>query len=670
MVSELTLTLKTSPDVEEGVVRLDPSDMRLLNVIAGDYVALTGLRTAYARVLPSFMEDRNQRLASINDFFLRNTGLQSGHKVQINAERKRPRVAESITLRVEDELDLLHVMARQKQLGTYWQERAVVAEDWLRVPSLDQYPLPAQVIKTSPDSLVHIGHGTRFIIETLHQDEKLTKLGGLRGIYRLCRKLVQSRLKSGLKDSASTILLTGPSGCGKARLVKRLGEEVEVPVVTLDVHHMLDKKLASNSHELDISLTDIARRGSVILLLDNLQALVPHDNAPSALVAASRVVVAQLCALLDEAAMQPTIMVFATVSGPIEPRFIEGNRFEVVLPVDAPNMLERYEVLYLATRGLPLADKVDLMSLAEMTSGAVARDLCQLAATASRIGHASKITENDFILALRHNTYPVAEDVRCDIPTSSWNDIGGLDDIKQLLRDTLSWSLTHRERFVEAGVKPPRSILLSGGIGTGKTSLVRALANIIPINFIEMACSTLASCDPLSSVRSIKDIFALARRKAPCLVFFDDIDFLFESMDAEGSRGVSPITAQMLNELDGLALMPGVVVVAATNRPDRLSEDILQPGRFDFAVTLPMPDYAARKKILHIHARKLPLAADIDYDRLANVTQGMSPAEIATLCNRVGLMALRQSLSSDHGSGVPPVANAALFEQVMRGRKG
>ncbi|MDD5587183.1 MAG: AAA family ATPase, partial [Alphaproteobacteria bacterium] len=253
----------------------------------------------------------------------------------------------------------------------------------------------------------------------------------------------------------------------------------------------------------------------------------------------------------------------------------------------------------------------------------------------------------------------------------SWHDVAGLDDTKRLMRETLEWSLRHDEKFAANGVRPPCSILLSGGQGTGKTSLVRALASVIPLNFVEISCPVLTTRDADASARTIHDCFALARRKAPCLVFLDDIDVLFESQGASEPVSVPrPVVARLLNELDGLALFPGVVVIASTNRPDRLTMDVLRPGRFDYAVALPMPDHAARKKILEIHARKLPLAADVDFDRLAAATQSMSPAELANLCNRVGLIALRQSLGGEQGGVIPPVVNAALFEQALRGRKG
>jgi transitional endoplasmic reticulum ATPase len=307
-----------------------------------------------------------------------------------------------------------------------------------------------------------------------------------------------------------------------------------------------------------------------------------------------------------------------------------------------------------------------------LTADATARDLCRLVKTASSLAQGARLTDKDFVSAFRHIEPSAAAEVRCDIPDVLWHDVAGLDDIKRLMRETLEWSLRHDEKFASNGVSPPRSILLSGGQGTGKTSLVRALASVIPLNFIEISCPVLTTHNADVAARMLHDCFALARRKAPCLVFLDDIDVLFEGhgSSSESESTPLPAVARLLSELDGLAMFSGVAVIASTNRPDRLTMDVLRPGRFDYAVSLPMPDHAARKKILEIHARKLPLAADVNFDRLADDTQGLSPAELANLCNRVGLMAIRQSLGDDRGGIIPPVVNAALFDQALRGRKG
>jgi transitional endoplasmic reticulum ATPase len=668
MTDDLALTVMLAAGADDGTVRIDPLDMRLLNVQAGDIVGMQGKRTTYARVRPALMEERNQRLAGLGALSVHNLGLAEGEKVVFSPQRARAEIADAITLTLDDDLDHLHVRARARELGSLWHGRPVVEGDGLALPGLDRNPLVAHVQTAKPQGLVQIGTGTVFTFVERAGAEGLPRLGGLRDLYRSCFNLASTRVKDAPAVGVKSVLLIGPAGCGKARLVERLAVALQKPLVALDAHVLIDRAIAGASIDPDFSLTDLAKRGGAIVRLDHLEAL--NESATEAgLTAAKRRVTALLVDLLDDVRLQRNIMLFGVASEPLTERLADGDRFGLVLPVEAPNRVARQEILMLATAGVPLAEDVDLARLAAMTPGTTARDLVRLVATASSLATGPKVSERHFVAAYPAIAPSAASEVRCDIPTTSWDDVAGLDDLKQLLGETLSWSLRYREKFVAAGVRPPRSILLSGGQGTGKTSLVRALANFTPLHFIEIACPLLAARSVLDSVRYIRDSFALARRKAPCVVFFDDIDVLFEIAGPAAAPHLHPIVAQLLAELDDINLIYGVVVIAATNRPDRLSTDVLRPGRFDFAVTLPMPDQAARRRIFEIHARKLPLAEDVDFDRLAAATQGLSPAEIANLCSRVGLIALRQSLNAADGARLPPVVNADLFEQGLRGRK-
>ncbi len=673
MISELTLTLHESSDTDDGTVRLDQSDMRLLGILSGDILALSGSRTTYACARPAFMEDRNQRLAKVSPLLRRNLGVQAAQKIQILPQLHKPALAERITLQVDDDIDNLHVLARQRQLPSAWHGRCVVEGDLLRVPTLDRQPLLVKVTATSPGGLIQIGSSTEFGFVTSANDETLPGIGALRETYRTCHALATTRLKTNIPTATHAVLLTGPAGCGKARLVTRLAQDLDVSLVTLDAHQLLDRQQAQGG-ALDISLTALARRGPTILLLDHLDALTFAVKQSPILAAAQHTVTAQLSGLLDELPGHANIIVFGIASAPLEARLRDHPSISLTLPVDAPGRPGRHEILLLETRNLPLAESVDLARLAAMTPGATARDLRHLVTTTSLLATNVKITENDFVTAYRPMQPSATERTTlvCDIPSASlWDDVAGLEDIKRMMRETLNWSTKHYDKFRDAGVRPPRSVLLSGGTGTGKTSLVRALAGITPMHLIELSCPVLAAGDPADTARHIRDGFAMARRKTPCVIFLDDIDVLFETDPpvADSSNRLPPAVAQLLTDMDSLAMTQGVVVIAATNRPDRLTSDILRPGRFDFAVTLPLPDGEARKKILQIHAHKLPLAADVDFDVLANATKNMAPAEIANLCNRAGLMALSRSLSDESGGVIPPMVNAALFEQILRGRK-
>lgn len=670
MLTDLPLTLIVGPETQDGYVRLDPIDMKMMGVQPGDMIAPDGQRRAILRVQPALMDDRNQRLARVSELTARNLGLEQGQTIRFAGEKIRLPQAELVTLQARDDLDRLHLWVRRREMATFWADRALCVGEEIRVPTLDRHHLTVRVVGTQPAGAVVLSPSTVFAVEGADERVKLPVLGGLRDIYRSCHALALARLNKTEDNTAAAILLSGSAGCGKAHLAKRLAADLDCTLRVFDVHQLLDQWLAQGGLDLGLSLTDMAKRGPTLVVLDHLEALEAAHTGDSRLDVAAHAVTSMICDMLEEVVTQPDIMICGISSGPLPPRFSKERLFDIVLSIDAPNRWGRYEILTLAARSRSVEPDVDFEALAALSGGLTARDLIRMVAEADLMSGKRKIAQADLIRAFRAYAPASPGAVICDIPDMPWDDVAGLEDVKPILRETLAWSLVYHETFSALGVKPPRSILLSGGRGTGKTSLVRALASSVPMNFIEIGCPYLVTRTQEEGSQVLRDVFALARRKAPCMVFFDDIDALFEGAnDPETAAFAHPVVAQLMAELDALPTLPGVVVIGATNRPDRLTNEILNPGRFDFALTLPMPDFAARKKILHIHARKLPLAADVDFERLASLTQGLSPAEIAALCNRVGVMAIRQSLAGLEGGAIPPIVTAEMFEQALRGRK-
>lgn len=661
MSSEISLSVREAKDLFGLSIRIDQTDMRLLKILPGDAVAVTGNKTCYATAMPSLMEDRNQGIVRISALVRRNAGAVEAGTLKISALENKPEIAESITLEITNDIDYLSVSAKTSLLATAWSGRVVIANNTMPVPTLDLNSLEARIVDTVPSGAVKISNFTSFIINRPANGFSAIGLAGLRDPYLTCCTIAEKRLHDDLASCARSVLLIGPAGCGKAQMVKRLAEDMKANLRIIDAHELLDRHASLGNTDLENLFSDITRLAPVILLFNNLEALNNHPEQHN--------VTSQICSLLDDLHTHKKVLLFGACSGEVVPRLVADKRFDLIMPIDAPDRFARQEMLVLATRDMPIDETVNLQQLAEFTKGYTAADLRRLATAANVCGRKPLICQNDFTDALRTIQPSALTEVYSDIPNVSWNDVGGLEDVKALLQETLSWSLQFKSQFTEANVQPPRSILISGSQGAGKTLITRAAAGTIPLHYIEIPCPSLATKDRKEANEIIHNSFALAKRKSPCIIFFDDIEALFrKTTSIEEPHTPNPVVFQLLSEIDSLPHMAGVFVIAATSRPDFLTNDMMRPGRFDYAIMIPQPDATARKKILQIHTNKLPLAADVDFDKLSDMMQGMSASDITTLCNRVGLLALRQSFNIEGGT-LPPVVNLALFEQVLRGKK-
>ncbi len=359
------------------------------------------------------------------------------------------------------------------------------------------------------------------------------------------------------------------------------------------------------------------------------------------------------------------VVVIAATNRPdsIDPALRRPGRFDREIEIGIPDNDGRYEILNIHTRGMPLDDKVDLEQISKITHGFVGADLEILAKEAAmrslrrilpeidldeekisaEILQKIKITKEDFREALKEVRPSALREVLVQVPNVTWDDIGGLDLLKEELREAIEWPLKHKEAFVHLDVSSPKGILLHGPPGTGKTLIAKAVAKMTESNFISIKGPELLSKWVGESEKGVREIFRKARQAAPCIIFFDELDSLVPKRGTSSDSHVTEnVVSQILTEIDGLEELHNVLIIGATNRLDIIDPALLRPGRFDKIIEVPKPDAKSREHIFRIHTKRKPLANDVDYAKLVELTDGFTGAEIAEVCNRAALIGLKR----------------------------
>jgi transitional endoplasmic reticulum ATPase len=405
-----------------------------------------------------------------------------------------------------------------------------------------------------------------------------------------------------------------------------------------------------------------------IIFIDEIDSIAPKREEVSGDV--EKRIVSQLLTLMDGIKSRGKLVVIGATNRPnaIDPALRRPGRFDREIEIGIPDEQGRLEVLQIHTRGMPLTEDVDLAAIARVTHGFVGADLEALSKEAAmrslrrilpeinleepripaEILNRIRVTKQDFEEALRDVQPSAMREVLVQRPNVRWEDIGGLERIKEELAEAIEWPLTHADLFTEADVKPPKGILLYGPPGTGKTMIAKAVATTSEANFISIKGPELISKWVGESEKGVREIFRKARQAAPCIVFFDELDAIAPRRG--GSEGDSHVTerviSQMLTEMDGLVDLKGVVVIGATNRPDIIDEALLRPGRFDRILEVPIPDKDSRKQILQIHTKRKPLGSDVNMQKLVEMTEGMTGADIAAIINAAAMSAIREHVTN------------------------
>ena len=428
-------------------------------------------------------------------------------------------------------------------------------------------------------------------------------------------------------------------------------------------------------------------RAPSIIFIDEIDAIAPKREDMGGEKQVERRVVAQLLALMDGLKSRGQLIVIGATNIPnsLDPALRRPGRFDREISIPTPDRNGRLEILKIHTRGMPLADDVDLKRIADLSHGFVGADLEALAKEAAmscvrdilpyvdfhtqeipyeRIARL-EVSMRHFMNALLETEPSATREVFVEIPDVTWNDIGGLDSVKQELIQAVTWPLKHSEIFGRYDIQPTRGILLYGKSGTGKTLLAKALAHESGVNFISVQSANVLSRYLGESERALKDIFRVAKQAAPSIIYFDEIEALFPERTGTGSMFASTearLTSQFLAEMHGIEELNGVTVLAATNRIDLIDKSLLSSGIFDMKLELPLPDKKSRAEIFSILLRKKPLADDVNVDGLSAMTENLSGGDISMICRRAAVNALKRDMNDF-------VIRLCDFEEALRGLK-
>jgi len=573
----------------------------------------------------------------------------------------------------------------------------VITKDQVRVNLFGTRTQTFTVAETTPAGPVLISPSTiiRVSMESpdgsvKHERGAITyeDIGGLHRVLRRIREMIELPLRYpevferlGI-DPPKGVLLHGPPGCGKTLIARAVAHETSAYFIHINGPEIVDKYYGASEANLRNFFEDARRHAPAIIFIDEIDALAPKREEMSGDRQVERRVVAQLLALMDGLESRGNVIVIAATNIPntLDPALRRPGRFDREIAIGVPDKDGRREIIEVHSRGMPLASDVDLNWLAGITHGFVGADLealCREAAMSALrrlmpdidFAQASipydqlmalEVTSADFTNALAEVEPSAIREVFTEIPDVSWEDVGGLAEIKKLLMEAVEWPIRHTDLFEHVGVRPPKGILLYGPPGTGKTLLAKAVAHQSEANFISVKGPQLLSMWVGESERGVREVFHKARQAAPCIVFFDEIEAIAPQRGGGGDNQVTErVVSQLLTELDGIEELKGVVVLAATNRLDRVDPALLRPGRFDFLVELPIPDLQTRLDILHIHTQKMPLAGDVSLEYLAKTTEGMAGADLEGLCHRAALLAIREFLDLQ-------VDKAALTPEMMK----
>ncbi|MDQ4022512.1 MAG: CDC48 family AAA ATPase, partial [Thermoproteota archaeon] len=651
--------------------------MEELNLATGDVIEITGhKKKSYVLLWSSQPTDYDKRLIRIDGYTRSNISVGIDDKVTIN-KVNNVKKAEQVILSPTEELNIVGL---EEHLPELLEGRVVAKGDTIPLNIMGR-KIGFVITSTTPlDAASLIDSQTEFIIGAVPKASakgvpRVTyeDIGGLKNEVQKVREMIELPLRHpeiferiGI-EAPKGVLLYGPPGTGKTLLAKAVANETNANFYSIGGPEIMSKFYGESEERLRETFKQAQENAPSIIFIDEIDSIAPKREEVSGDV--EKRVVSQLLTLMDGIGSRGKLVVIGATNRPdaLDPALRRPGRFDREIEIGIPDQEGRYDILQIHTRGMPLTEDVNLESFAKITHGFVGADLEALSKEAAmrslrrilpeinmeqtkipvEVLNKIKITHKDFEDALKDVQPSALREVHIQRPNVTWDQIGGLNEVKAELAEAIEWPLKYADLFDQADVKPPKGLLLYGPPGTGKTMIAKAVAATSEANFISIKGPELISKWVGESEKAVRETFRKARQASPCVIFFDELDAVAPRRG--GSEGDSHVTerviSQMLTELDGLEDLKGVVVIGATNRPDIIDEALLRPGRFDRILEVPVPDKESRREILKIHTSKKPLDHNtVNIDKLVELTDGYTGADIAAMVNAAAMSAIKEHM--------------------------
>lgn len=665
-----------SGETGRGIARLDPELMDILGIKVGDIVQIDGNRKTVAKVLRGGPEDANRGIIRIDGSTRRNAGVSLDERVGI--KKVTAKNAEKITFAPTEQLRL---QGGEEYLKQVLEGRAIAKGDTITLNVMgNKIDLVVTSFAPSGDAVL-MASTTEVKVSDKPAANKgdvpkvsYDDIGGLGDAVKKIREMVELPLRHpelfkrlGV-EAPKGVLLHGPPGTGKTMLAKAVAGETSSNFISIGGPEIVSKFYGESEGKLREIFKDAEENAPSIIFIDEIDSIAPKRDEVNG--EEERRIVAQLLSLMDGLNSRGKVVVIGATNRPnsIDEALRRPGRFDREIEIGIPDRDGRLEILEIHTRGMPLADDVDLKWLADKTHGYAGADLSALTKEAAmaalrrvlpdvdleaeeiprEVLNSISVTKDDFKNALKEMQPSTMREVLIEKPNVRWEDIGALEEAKQELKEAVEWPLKFGKVFDHMNAKPPKGILLYGPPGTGKTMLAKAVATESEANFIAVKGPEFLNKWVGESEKAVRETFRKARQASPCVIFMDEIDSIAPERGTGGDSNVTErVISQMLTEMDGLESLNDVVVIAATNRPDIMDPALLRPGRFDKSIFIGPPDKESRKAIFGIHTKNRPLADDVDLEELADKTDGCTGADIAAICNEAVMNAVRHLISEN-----------------------